>query len=86
MDAIVFCAPGGSGDPCEDRMMPEGLIAAASFARAEVDSWIQVLGRLSPARLNVSFSASFTLLLVKLVDRWTYGTRMEPSAHLAGQE
>jgi hypothetical protein len=36
--------------------MPEGLITAASFARAEDDSWIQVLGRLSLGRLNVSFS------------------------------
>jgi hypothetical protein len=40
-------------------MMPEGLITAASFSRAEDDSWIQVLGRLSQGRLNVSFSWSF---------------------------
>ena len=52
MDAIAFCAPGGSGVPCEDRMMPEGLITAASFARAEDDSWIQVLGRLSPTSVE----------------------------------
>ena len=32
--------------------MPEGLITAASFARAEDDSWIQVLGRLSPTSVE----------------------------------
>ena len=43
MDAIAYCTPGShDSDLCENRM-PDGFITAASFARADDDSWIQVL-------------------------------------------
>jgi hypothetical protein len=42
MDAVTYCTPGSSGELCENSM-PDGLITAASVARAEDDSWIQVL-------------------------------------------
>ena len=42
MDAVTYCTPGSSDDLCENRM-PDGLITAASVARAEDDSWVQVL-------------------------------------------
>ena len=97
MDAVTYCAPGSSSDPCENRM-PDGLITAASVARAEDDSWIQVLSWMFLGRLIVSFRtlshrslavstrASFTLVLATLVDRWTCASRMELSVLSAGQE
>ena len=42
MNAITYCTPGSPSDLCENRM-PDDLITAASVARAEDDSWIQVL-------------------------------------------
>jgi hypothetical protein len=42
-DGIAYCTPGNASNLCEDRVMPDGFITAASFARAADDSWIQVL-------------------------------------------
>jgi hypothetical protein len=62
MDAITYCTPGSSGDSCENRMMPDGFITAASFARAEDNSWIQVLRRFSLGMSIVGFSSGIDLI------------------------